>query len=223
MSTFHSFTCLPNELRARIWALSIEPRTVEVRVNYENQVLLGTGTENNWRRLVRQVISPTPVPAVLQVCKESRTQGLYQKECFESNSRDVYDGERRYLWLNFNIDMVSIGPTGFADLITIAPRIKRLKFDRMNSDEGFYHFEVHELRNFVNLEEVHVVCSDGLQAWWGAAEDHYWPCGQQNLFFIDPENGQMVRSIEMDIMFDEKMKAEWAKDGFEYPSGEPIR
>jgi hypothetical protein len=60
------------------------------------------------------------------------------------------------------------------------------------SSEFFYHSEVRELHRFVNVMEIYVVCADGLYSWLGALEEHYWPCGEENVFFIDPDDGEQV-------------------------------
>ncbi len=182
--------------------------------------------------MMQHVFSPTPVPAPLQTCREARNLGLY-KQTFSELLCDVIAGapERRYIWLNLEIDMISIGKTSFITFKPVAPQIQRLRFERSNSEESFYYFEATELRTFVNAKEIQVVCGDGLRAWHGAKDDHDWPCSQENLFFIDPKSGQMIRSIEMDDMFDrvlenqyrqegEASQESWAVYGYDYPSGE---
>lgn len=36
------------------------------------------------------------------------------------------------------------------------------------------------------------MCADGLFAWLDALEEHYWPCGNDNVFFIDPDDGEQT-------------------------------
>jgi hypothetical protein len=69
MATFHPFLRLPYELRTCVWKLTVEPRTV--RVDVQDYFLA----------------SATPVPAVLQVCREARNYGLYQKAFSELANR----------------------------------------------------------------------------------------------------------------------------------------
>ncbi|CAN9215241.1 unnamed protein product [Alternaria alternata] len=45
--------------------------------------------------------------------------------------------ERRYVWLNFDIDMVDIGTSWLAYFQPIASNIKRLKFERENTDDAY--------------------------------------------------------------------------------------
>jgi hypothetical protein len=191
MAAFHLFPHLPFELRARIWELTVEPRTVDVREKREY---------GSWGKLLH-VISSTPVPAVLQACHEARNQGLYQQAF---NISSVV--ERRYVWVNFEIDMISIGAHTWFDTFEPAERLlfRRLTFEREN-DESFFHFQSHKLREFSNLEEIHVICVDGLMAWQDAWECCPWPCPKENLRFIDKETGQIAVGEDLDRMVDEWM------------------
>jgi hypothetical protein len=176
MATFHLFPRLPFELRARIWQLTVEPRTVEVRVKKDDGL----------RGKILHVTSSTPVPAVLQVCHEARNQGLYQ-QAFKFPS----GVEPRYVWVNFEIDMISIGDTYF-DTIEPAEQqlIRRLTIQRENTD-SFFRSESLELQMYSNLEEMHVICEDGLLACQDAWEYVYWPCPKENLRFIDKRRGRL--------------------------------
>jgi hypothetical protein len=193
MAAFHLFPRLPFELRARIWQLTVEPRTVEVRVKKDDGL----------RGKILHVTSSTPVPAVLQVCHEARNQGLYQ-QAFKFPS----GVEPRYVWVNFEIDMISIGDTYF-DTIEPAEQllIRRLTIQRENTD-SFFRSESLELQMYSNLEEMHVICEDGLLAWQDAWEYVYWPCPKENLRFIDKETGQIAVGEDLDRMADEWM-ATW--------------
>ncbi|KAL5364729.1 hypothetical protein BJX96DRAFT_138348 [Aspergillus floccosus] len=189
MVVFHLFPRLPFELRTRIWELTVKPRTVEVRVKKDDGL----------RGRILHVTSSTPVPAVLQVCHEARNQGLYQ-QAFKFPS----GVEPRYVWVNFGKDMISIGQTYF-DTIELAERlqIRRLMFEREN-DEAFFHSESYKLRSwYPNVEEIHVICEDGLMAWQDAWECVPWPCPKPNLRFIDKETGQVAVGEDLDRMVDE--------------------
>ncbi|XXG94167.1 hypothetical protein Hte_000419 [Hypoxylon texense] len=221
MITFHPFPRLPTELRVYVWALAVEPRVVEVRVVPDNP------------RKVQRLVSPTPVPAMLQTCQEARYLGLYNQAFSEVTATKVNaaagavsDSGSRYVWLNLDIDMVSIGKTPFRAFAAVALSIKRLRFERENSNDSFYYFEVMELWDWVNTEEIHVVCQDGMEAWHGASYEHSWPCHPQNLWFFDPDDGRMMRSFEMEDMLDgrleemnreseEDVEAAWAESGYD--------
>ena len=72
MSTFHPFPRLPYELRAMIWEATFEPRTLSVELRHELQ----GGVEVKGGL---SLASSTPVPAVLQTCREARHYGPYKK------------------------------------------------------------------------------------------------------------------------------------------------
>jgi hypothetical protein len=194
MSTFHPFPRLPLELRNQIWRCTAEPRTVEVRI------------ERRWPDRHRFLVSPTPVPGPLQCCREARDelQRLYQRTFFEVDTqREI---ERRYVWLNLDIDMVDIGTSEFRDFESIASTIKRLKFERENSDEYFYNTEKRKLVDFTNVEEIHVVCADGFQQWGMSLYDNTWPCAHDKLLFFDPEDGQVARGMELERISRQMLK-----------------
>ncbi|KAI5924918.1 hypothetical protein F4810DRAFT_102533 [Camillea tinctor] len=188
MSTFHLFSHLPIELRLHIWASTVEPRIVEVRVVYK---CYGS---------VQKLITPTPVPAILQTCSEARNLGLYKQAFSEiaDTRANVAEGlDSRYVWLNLDIDMVSIGNTMFHVFEHVAKSIKRLRFEREYQKTWFYHFEKERLRSWVNVEEIHVVCADGMGAWHKAVERVPWPCALENLWFFDTNNGGMMKGSDM--------------------------
>jgi len=82
--SFHPFPRLPKELQCRIWAIAASERRV-VEVKKRKSIIQPT-----------QYFSPTPPPAILAVCSESRQEGLlhYEKvEVLSDNFRHEF-----YLW-----------------------------------------------------------------------------------------------------------------------------
>lgn len=155
MATFHPFPRLPTVLRLQIWEMTVEPRIVEIRCR--RFCTYGRGTE--WI-----LYSSTPIPAPLQTCRESRNARLYQR-CFSDlaillNSPE--NSEQRYVWLNLDIDTVSIGDTFFSVFKPVAHMIKRLRFELDNTEEWWCVGTGNEdLRYFVNASEIQViVCED---------------------------------------------------------------
>lgn len=190
--TFHHFTRLPFELRSLIWEMTIEPRTVKI------------GTKRTPTSGYAQY-SPTPAPALLRTCCEARQIGLKTYE--KSFQKVLPEGSGQYIWINFSLDTIFLPQdTGFHNIVSVAPFIKHLKIERENSctwhGEYFYHSESHELRTFENVEDVHVICVDGLRAWRGATEEHWFPCGAENVWLIgvDAEVGQDMSALELDEM-----------------------
>lgn len=105
----------------------------------------------------------------------------------------LMDFRSRYIWLNQEIDILDIGEEALERFRPFAAMIHRLRLER-SYDYFFYDWEGNELEYFVNLKEIHIVCTDGLYAWLDALEDHQWPCGEENVFFIDPvQNDQVYR------------------------------
>lgn len=101
------------------------------------------------------------------------------------------------MWANLETDIIDIGDSPFREFNNVAPNIRRLRFERELSQEYFYHSEIQELRMFVNVQEIHVVCADGLLAWLAVFEEHYWPCDVENVFLIDPDDmSRVFRGLE---------------------------
>lgn len=92
--------------------------------------------------------------------------------------------------------------------VQLHPMIKRLKFQRDNSDSMWFHFESKRTRICVNAEEILMVCEDRLEGWWGASEVTSWPCALENVIFFDPHDGRMMNVLEMDKMFNDWQEEE---------------
>ena len=203
MATFHPFPRLPAELRAQIWQMTVEPRIVGVCFKTKRE--LG-------RRPFSVLTSSTYVPAPLQTCQEARNARLYQR-CFSDLAiRYGYpeDAERRYIWLNLDIDMVSIGNTDLGAFRPSAHLIKRLRFTRDNTDEDWCRgLECDELQHFTNVSEIHVVlCENGdFENWHGASDDYIWNCGAENVTFIDEEEGQEMKLLDLEDKYDRLLEA----------------
>jgi hypothetical protein len=211
MGTFPLFPLLPPELRALIWHATVEPRTVDIRVDADYS------GENQHLHLV----SPTPVPPTLQACREARNLGLYERAFSE------IDADGRYVWVNWEMDIINIGTSYFSYFHPSAPLIKRLQFERDNTDDFFYHREVNDLDAFVNVKEIFIVChgADGLSGWYGAVEEHTFLrlLGEENVYVIDMHNGgRILSAAEVDAIMDQHFAKCAAEDGYVDPTGEPL-
>jgi hypothetical protein len=217
MSTFSLFSRLPTELRLRIWALTVEPRTVDVSMS---------DSYLSWIYNNPLPVTNTPVPAPLQTCQESRRelQKYYQRGFVELRNRD--DMGLRYVWVNFEIDIIYIGNGNhLGDYIAVAPQVQRLRFKAEFSDEVFSRSSMNYLQHFTSVKEIFVVCMDGMNAWWGALEEsqeHLWPCGEENVWLINPENGIMMRGSENDAICEQHMRDQWFEMGDDYETGLPL-
>ena len=220
-TTFHPFPCLPFELRARIWELTVEPRTVHVEVLLTRTLVPNPAPlprrargiarhPSHVTNFVSRLASPTPVPATLQTCREARNLGLYQR-AFSELTKD----ETRYVWLNLDIDTIFIGQhTRFKQYKPVAHLIQRLKFERDYSEDSFYYSEASDLPIFSNTREIHVICANGLESWYQASTERYWACGRENLFFFDKLDGRIMNSVELDEMCDREVRKSLAAQGY---------
>jgi hypothetical protein len=187
MSTFHSFPRLPFELRTLIWEITITSRIVDVRVvDSQRDPKLCRGRE-------RRLISCTPTPTVVQVCREARSHGPYKK-MFSELCHHGPD-ERQYVWLNLDRDMVSIDISHFADFAPVTAFIKQLRFERPNSEEDFFYDEaLGRKHDFRNLERIDITCVQGFGEWsnrW-RVDKHSWPCPFENVTFWDLDCGGWI-------------------------------
>ena len=168
---FSSFPLLPLELRRQIWELSIEPR----------EVVIGG---NKYRDHGRQ---PTPPPALLHVCAESRScvQRFYTK-CSMGNHRNP-SVPLQYYWINFDIDSLYTMDYHFKDFSPIN-LIRRLTLVS-NDSEFFYraYFFPHAWEAKA-LETLTVIDQEGGPAdrwfldWADVMEDLYFRCDSAHFY-----------------------------------------
>jgi ribosomal protein L11 methylase PrmA len=135
------------------------------------------------------------------------------------------DSEGRYVWLNLDIDMVSIGDSWLHIFRPIAQMIKRLRFSRDNNDESWCSLgEAEELRHYKNVSEIHVVVSENgdMEDWHGASQRYLWPCGVENVLIIDDKEGQKMRLMDLEHKCDRLSEAESREQGtnFLYCNGD---
>ena len=102
------------------------------------------------------------------------------------------DAHRRYIWADLEINTVDIGKSLFRSFEKVAESIRYLKFSVEMQAEWFYYGGVTDVKNFINAKEIWIVPLDGLGCCVGATEEHYWPCGEENVYYIDPENPKRV-------------------------------
>jgi hypothetical protein len=147
-----------------------------------------------------RLFSSTPIPAVLQTCREAQIQRLYTQVFFEVNVQLGAVGHL-YVGLNYDMDMVDIGTSFSRHFEHIASDIKWLKFELKNSDEFWYRVDCKHLANFVNVKEIHVICTDGFCDWDGSINEgnHPWPCPVEDLVFMEKfGDGQIARGLELE-------------------------
>ncbi len=110
------------------------------------------------------------------------------------------------MWLNWDIDMVSIGKTYLEMFGRVEKSFKRLKFERGHRDDYFWDTEWKWLKDFRNVKEIHVNCATGFRAWERDEYGMFSFCGIENVLLIDASNGQTGRIIgegESDSFYEE--------------------
>lgn len=210
MSTFHPFPQLPAELRIRIFELSIELRTVEVRLHGR----LGFN-EPHW------LYTTTPIPAILQTCREARGLGLYEQITSElaSHTNTPQPTEQRYVWVNYDSDTISIGRDTLQILDGIKHSVKRLRFERKGPDESWGFYGLH---TFTDVQEIHVVLCNGseIRDWHGASRYLHWPCEADHVIIVDPRRGEKMRLSDLENKYDREVEEEsdlnWHDLGLRY-------
>ncbi|KAJ4416951.1 hypothetical protein N0V85_002068 [Neurospora sp. IMI 360204] len=224
---------------------TVEPRTVEVSITYykkpvTDEMMAKYNLEpSNFPWIsVRRLRSSTPVPAPLHACREARNhltkekdglgyhyyqkalqyllaatwQGRFMKLQPDFRLELGLDPGPRYIWINFERDMISIGRTPFDKFVSFYKDIKRLKFEREHDDDfidynGFCRWD--------NLQEVHIVCADGLDN-WALVEDDFRRCSaKNNILLIDGKTGETARPSDFADKWDldELRAVQYRKDG----------
>ncbi|KAF4125569.1 hypothetical protein GMORB2_0813 [Geosmithia morbida] len=187
MAAFHYFPRLPAELRALIWDMTAEPRIVEVHLRPDPHHTEGT-----------HLYSPTPAPAMVQACHESREHaartGLYRRAF-------TFGSDPRYTWVNFTADTVSVGFPGreFQHLGADLAHIQSLRLECENDDLFFFQYSEAISSNFISLRRLQFICVDGVDAWedvWRFRS--FGPnCPTNNVTFIDKSTGLMLDGLLM--------------------------
>lgn len=241
MVTFHLFPRLPVELRLQIWEMTVESRIFNIQYCRSSRFFfsstpipgpLQTCREARNAELYQRAFSELPE----QEKKKKTAERKIQKHSYEEHElflhrcssmpiiADVYqddeslpaDYERRYFWLNLDIDMVDIGETYISIFEPVAHTITRLRFTRDHSDEFWYHTEVSQLRVFSNVSEIHVVlCRDGdMQNWHGTSLELSWPRGSENVMVVDSKAGCSMKLMDLEDKFDRWMEEVSRENGW---------
>lgn len=189
---FHPFPRLPTELRIRIWEMTIQPRIVEICCIHSGYL----------PRLVK-TFSLTAPPATLHACQESRNHlgTRYQQIPLDRHlSGAPNESGQQYVWLNREMDTFDIGTSLLRCFRSAAPLIETLQLKRDNTDEGWSRWESEELRHFLNLKAVYMVCMGGDFEDWHAASEYPWTCGTENVFIV--VGNQTMRLTEVEDKYD---------------------
>ncbi|KAF2029896.1 hypothetical protein EK21DRAFT_66599 [Setomelanomma holmii] len=187
MDTFHFFPRLPAELRAQIWEMTVEPRTVDFYIADKDGAPKAPNAclESYY---ANPTLSSTPVPAMLHTCLEARKFCSYEKVF-------LCEHQNRYVWLNFNIDVLSVPDTILYRLLPFASKIRRLQMRCELKEHSWMRWSTGVItpEHFENLLKATIVCTkeDLIGLLWDAKE-YTWPCGAENVVVIDSGDGQKV-------------------------------
>jgi len=171
MATFHPFPRLIPELRAEIWALAVESRAIRV---------------DSWKASH----SPSPVPAVTQVCRESRACCAYQKYSDFGTSSN-------YIWLNFDYDIIHVQ----AICLLLLPKesIKHLRVELVDGLGDHLYEEwleyQDEFMNFPRLETIDLLIPGGdLCRYANYINDitYLGDCKKENVRVVSIETGEGI-------------------------------
>ncbi|KAL7913908.1 hypothetical protein GGI35DRAFT_229325 [Trichoderma velutinum] len=201
MSTFHPFPRLPQELRAHIWSLAAHHRLVHVswKTRWESG-----------KRETLHVSTPTPPPPAMQVCRESRQHAPYRR-AFALGS------EPRYIWVNFEIDMICLQDFFLQDLESHKLDIQRLRITAKcgwSSYETFGNWDIDDLRDFPALKEIHVAIDSEVLVWAYTFEERYWgECPRENIKFLDNTSGLILTGSQLWAVSDWGTYFSWDGEG----------
>ncbi|KAK1240038.1 hypothetical protein MKX08_007480 [Trichoderma sp. CBMAI-0020] len=196
-TTFHSFPRLPFEIRSQIWALAAHPRLVHIRTTPKP----GRFEGHRWAGADRYFASMIPQAELMHVCQESRQLAPYQKAFFTTLPGE---SEARYIWFNFDEDMICLQHKNLFALDPHAADIQRLRFmvptgkEFEDWAEMFNRFTNNHFKQFTALREVHLAISSNMLH-WGTTSGWYGNCSIENVRFVDLHTGLMLTKPQIDF------------------------
>ncbi|KAL7813703.1 hypothetical protein V8C26DRAFT_404597 [Trichoderma gracile] len=204
--TFHPFPHLPTELRLRIWALAATPRLVDISARPTEVV--------RWKRIApNDFSSPMSPPAVMHVCHESRQCAPYQKAFFTMVPGEP---EHRYIWVNFDQDMICLADHRVQCLAPYQADIRRLRFTIPPGSRGesvldaFSDISGELMAPFTALQELHLAIPKYFCAWgstWAGSD--FGPCARGNVRFLDLHTGLLLTGPQLEMAY----TWEWQQGG----------
>ncbi|KAL7917947.1 hypothetical protein ACQKWADRAFT_265977 [Trichoderma austrokoningii] len=189
-TTFHPFPRLPFEIRSQIWAMAVYPRLVHLRTSPKS----GPSP-----RVGHYFASKIPQAELMHVCRESRQLAPYQKTFFTTLPGD---SEARYIWVNFDEDMICLPHKIMSTLYPHAADIQRLRFTVPTGDDFEYWADVftkftnNYFKRFTVLREVHLAISENI-TWWSTTYGSYGPCPPDNVKFLDLHTGLLLTKPQL--------------------------
>ena len=114
--TFHLFPFLPVELRAIVWESTGEDgRILRITRLPQSESKSESEEPTKWT-------SPTPIPAVLQACRESRKYAPYTKALSD------HCPEGRYVWMSFELDVIILPEASMITKDLVLGALKKMQY-----------------------------------------------------------------------------------------------
>ncbi|KAL2064407.1 hypothetical protein VTL71DRAFT_4901 [Oculimacula yallundae] len=167
LAEFHLFPTLPSELRLKVWGFSIcEPRVVEIGCRKGTRK-----TAQQSSRFVEAFIPSAPVPAALQVCRESRYEALATyKTHFTSykSSTPPYSISLlpRYIYIALGQDTIRCRD----NLLEYLDNEEKANIEKLILDVAdaayFGHFSMEIIMHMNKLKELELHTAEGLLTDW---------------------------------------------------------
>lgn len=179
------------------------------------------------------LFSSTPVPAPLQACQEARNhlgQGEvgYEKAFWGLPKLKPEDAEKQqppktelsspasneelsrrchYVWINFQQDMLSLGPSPFHHFLSscYSSKIRALRFQRdlFSNEEAVDLTDLRLISKFTNVKELHIICAYGqdVDDWAGVETEleMKFPIPRWDVLVVAPGDDVVVDAYEIDV------------------------
>ncbi|KAH6975762.1 hypothetical protein EDB80DRAFT_658676 [Ilyonectria destructans] len=184
-ASFHAFPRLPFDLRALIWGFAAGPRIVHIRTD------------------TTDFSSPTPPPGAVQASQEARQCVPYRKSFFTTTNNG---SEPRYVWVNFETDMIYVDDEKPERLAPHLAEIQRLRFTiRTDRDQRMYSYFFYNsdrfMGDFTALQELHMVIEDSIVLWGTTFEACFYGCPRENVRFLDPQSGLLLNGPQLEMAY----------------------
>lgn len=141
----------------------------------------------------------------MHACQQSRQCAPYQKAFFTTLPDEF---EVRYVWVNFEQDMICVEDDNLDRLSPHQADVQRLRFTIPTGDCGDIVFEVFGcsskvlLENFTALRELQLAIIEYFLAWGSIwAGPGYGECPRENVRFLDLHTGHLLTGPPLEMAY----------------------
>ncbi|KAJ2977712.1 hypothetical protein NQ176_g4216 [Zarea fungicola] len=214
-SGFPRFCELPNELRIRIWEMTVEPRRVPVSCWIGDQPAPYPASHDKIDKVMRDCIDETALsnkttlpnvlyaasplkPAILDVCQQSRAIALGIYTALELTPQSGVS----YAWVQLDMDTVyvDLSQSNFLSFWHVSDSIRRLEFEA-DIGEDYWCWRVSgDVLIFDNLVRCVINTNDDWIDWDTDCGNYtYRPaCSPENLWIRKIKTGEMRSGADID-------------------------